>query len=764
MKHLLVIVLCVCSIGQLMAQSITGKVVDEKQEPIPYASCVLMNASDSTFVAGAVSNLEGVFNLDVQEASYIIQISYLGYKTKEITCSSGDLGTIVLDVDIQTLDEVVVKGERPLVKMENNRLTYNISSILESKIVSNAHDLIKEQPSVMSLDGNSLSLVGTTSTTICINEKKSQLDMSQLTDYLKSLPADEVEKVEVLYNAPPQWHVKGSVINVVLKKKKNYTINGQVQGSYVNQHRNSYDLGGTLMASTPKVDFDVMYKFADQRSISQTDMDGIHTVDDVKYNILSTTKEYEKNNKHSIYTNVGYKINDNNNLDFSYNGLIAPKTTSELYSKNSMFSNALSINLGENYLHNFALSYTSQKGVSAGVEYTNYVNSGTQNMQIFNGDSFQNTFSYFTKQNIDKVKAYVDMSHTLKHNWTINYGVNYNFVKNSNIQENDDLQNSGENDYSTESVIEEHSATAYIGFQKSFFSGKLSVNASLSGELYKINDYTKNALLPNVGITYIPSYSHIFQVGFNSLRTYPSYWQRQDYVSYSDEYTINMGNPLLRPARTSNVELTYILKQKYIFQLSYYRVNDFFIEQSYQMPDELKLLYKSFNIDYTSNLNFTSIIPFSIGKWYSSNLILSVYNEAYKSNDWYGYSYNRNKWTGTLMTNNTFVLSQKPKVSANLMLFYRTPTIQGIWDLESNWGVNAGIRYSFLNDNAVLSLQCNDLFESMYPKTNVRFESQNQNINQNFYSRNITIGFTYKFKGYKNKTRKEIDTSRFGIQ
>ena len=93
-----------------------------------------------------------------------------------------------------------------------------------------------------------------------------------------------------------------------------------------------------------------------------------------------------------------------------------------------------------------------------------------------------------------------------------------------------------------------------------------------------------------------------------------------------------------------------------------------------------------------------------------------------------------------------------------------TPTIQGIWDLESNWGVNAGVRYSFLNDNAVLSLQCNDLFESMYPETNVRFESQNQNVNQNSYSRNITLSFTYKFKGYKNKTRKEVDTSRFGIQ
>ena len=69
------------------AQSISGKVVDENQEPVPYASCVLMNASDSTFVAGAASNLDGVFNLNVPEASYIIQISYIGYKTKEITMS-----------------------------------------------------------------------------------------------------------------------------------------------------------------------------------------------------------------------------------------------------------------------------------------------------------------------------------------------------------------------------------------------------------------------------------------------------------------------------------------------------------------------------------------------------------------------------------------------------------------------------------------------------------------------------------------------------
>ena len=748
---------------QVSAQ-VTGKVVDGKQSPIPYVSCVLLSIPDSTFVSGTVTNMDGYFELPVQQGHYIIQFSYLGYKTTELECTNGDLGIVTLKEDAVALQEVVVEGELPLVKMENNRLTYNTRAILNRKIVSNAHDLIRELPSVMSLDGNSLSVVGATSTTICISGKLSQLDMNHLTDYLKSVPADEVEKVEVIYKAPPQWHVKGSVINVVMKKKKNYTLNGQVQGSWSNQHENSFDFGGTVITSTPKWDFDLMYKYADLRNISRTETDGIHTIGNTLYEISSIAENFSKENRHSIYTNIGYKFNDNTSLSLSYNGLISPQKNSELYSLNTMFSDANSINKGNNNLHNLALAYTSQKGISAGVEYMNYTDAGTQDMEILNDGSFQQTFSYWRKQSIDKARAYFDMSHTLKNNWILNYGANYNYVSNYNEQENTDIQNGGENDYAKASEVNEHTAIAYIGFQKSFFNGKLSFNASLSGELYKINDYKKNALLPNAEITFVPSNKHIFQLSYNTLRTYPTYWQRQDFTSYSDEYTVYMGNPLLKPARTSNINLTYVLKSKYIFQASYYRVNDFFIEQSYQMPDELKLLYKSFNIDYTSNLTFTSIIPVNIGKWFSSNLVLSAYNERYKSNDWYGYKYDRSKWTGMVMANNSFTISQKPKISANLMLFYRTPTIQGIWDLESNWGANVGIRYSFLKDNAILSLQCNDVFESIYPKTKVRFETQNQDVSQNAYNRNITLSFTYKFKGYKDKGHKEVDTSRFGIQ
>ena len=70
---------------------------------------------------------------------------------------------------------------------------------------------------------------------------------------------------------------------------------------------------------------------------------------------------------------------------------------------------------------------------------------------------------------------------------------------------------------------------------------------------------------------------------------------------------------------------------------------------------------------------------------------------------------------------------------------------------------------TFAKDKAIVGLQCNDIFESLYPKVKVRFDKQYQNLNQNFYQRNITLSFTYKFNGFKDRTPKEVDTSRYGV-
>lgn len=98
------------------------------------------------------------------------------------------------------------------------------------------------------------------------------------------------------------------------------------------------------------------------------------------------------------------------------------------------------------------------------------------------------------------------------------------------------------------------------------------------------------------------------------------------------------------------------------------------------------------------------------------------------------------------------------------MVFYRTPTIQGIWDAKQNWCLNAGVKYAFAKNRAIFSLQGNDLFESLYPNVDVDAVGQRQYIRQHFFRRTITLGFTYKFKGFKGRHRQEVDTSRYGVE
>ena len=103
------VALLACFVQPFFAQSITGKVVNQELTPIPYVSCVLLKLPDSTFVAGATSSMDGCFELAVPEGSYVLKLSYIGYKAKELECSSGDLGTIVLEEDVRVLDEVVLQ-------------------------------------------------------------------------------------------------------------------------------------------------------------------------------------------------------------------------------------------------------------------------------------------------------------------------------------------------------------------------------------------------------------------------------------------------------------------------------------------------------------------------------------------------------------------------------------------------------------------------------------------------------------------------------
>ena len=266
MRRSIIFTLLIAVVGwqAAMAQNIRGKIVDNQGNALPYVNCVLRATADSAYLSGAVTKQDGTFSLVKPQADCTLHLSMMGYEGKEIAHPSGDLGTITLQVDTMTLDEVVVKGETPLMTMKDNVLTYNTSQILAKRNITNGHELLKELPSVMSLNGEDINLVGAKTTTVFISGKRKQMTL----DYLKSLPADQIEKVEVIYNAPPEWHVSGAVLNVVLKKNDRYTLNGMLQAGYENQHANTYNGGGSLFASTPHWNYEFIYKYTNGIGVS----------------------------------------------------------------------------------------------------------------------------------------------------------------------------------------------------------------------------------------------------------------------------------------------------------------------------------------------------------------------------------------------------------------------------------------------------------------------------------------------------------------
>ncbi|MDR0961841.1 MAG: outer membrane beta-barrel protein [Mediterranea sp.] len=739
-----------------------GKVVDEKATPLSGVA-VVMQTTDSVFIRATTTDAEGNFSLLRPTHMYRLLFQHLAHEPHYIDGDSTHVGMVVLKESSTLLQGVVVTAERPLVRIVDNKLTYNPKVLLDKYILDNAFDLVKELPSVKSDEGK-LSLNGAVGQTyIFVNGKQSNMSVSQVTEYLKSLPAEKVDKVEVFYTAPSRFHVKGAAINICLKKSEQYSVQGQVRGTWRNTHVNSYTGDGSLFVTNKKTSFDLLYAYKQNRSVNFSEATSLHTLRNGEiYDITTDNKEHTKSRSHTVFANMDYQLSSKSSVSLSYNGSFSPRTSSSQFSRSNLFSDAQAHSGGNNELHDIRMVYNAPFGLQCGADYMYYYTRNEQSMHYVTKEKHDDvSYLYGRNQKVGQLMLFADMSHSLKNAWAIEYGIKYKNTCNENGQQYKNNHNDADQ-YNKLAVVNEYTADAYIEVKRSFAEGKFNVSLSLIGELYGINEYKKNALLPNATATYIASPQHVFQLSLNSLRTYPSYWERQDYVSRENEYMVHYGNPTLKPARTSYINMVYVLKNKYMLNLSYHKVKEFFVAQSYQSADELLMLQKTFNMDYTTSFSATATAPVSVGKVFRSNITLSAYNERYKNNDWFGLAYDRNKWTVAAMADNTMTVSKKPYITLNARLFYRTPTIQGIWDLSENWTVDAGCKWSFAGNKAILSLQCSDIFESLMPTTKVRYGKQVQTINSNFYRRQATLSFTYKFNKYRAKNRAEIDTSRLG--
>lgn len=214
--------------------TISGIVIDNDLEvPLEYATISIVNTNDPSDINGGVTDVDGEFSIEVAEGTYNILIEFISYEPKRFNNrkidSDLDLGTIQLGISSSNLDEVVVRAETTQVDVRLDKKIYNIGKDLTTA-GGTVSDALNNVPSVtVDIDGG-ISLRGNENVRILINGKPSAMAGFGDTNVLNQLPADAIERVEVITSPSARYDAEGTagILNIILRQKETLGFNGSL--------------------------------------------------------------------------------------------------------------------------------------------------------------------------------------------------------------------------------------------------------------------------------------------------------------------------------------------------------------------------------------------------------------------------------------------------------------------------------------------------------------------------------------------------------
>ncbi|RZL32731.1 MAG: TonB-dependent receptor, partial [Pedobacter sp.] len=216
--------------AQQAKKSVSGTVLEQATKtPITYATVKVKDAANK-LLAAAITDEKGMFKLDFTADSVTIEISLIGYQTIIKTLKASDnaynLGIIYLLPDAKLLSEVTITGEQPSISLKLDKKIFQVGKDVLSQTGSSL-DLLNGVPSVSVNPSGGVSLRGNSNVLILIDGRRSGFTQGNALD---QLPADQIERVEIITNPSSRYDAAGSagIINIILKKNKKSGLNGQL--------------------------------------------------------------------------------------------------------------------------------------------------------------------------------------------------------------------------------------------------------------------------------------------------------------------------------------------------------------------------------------------------------------------------------------------------------------------------------------------------------------------------------------------------------
>lgn len=668
--------------------------------------------------------------------------------------------SLTMETMLHNLPEVMVKGSRPIVKAERGMLSYNMPLLLKQLPADNAYEALTRIPGISDATGG-ISFSGN-EVTLIINGQATTLTQEQLTERLKAMPAAQLAKAEVMLSAPARYHVRGMAINIVTKdyagtnQLSGQIIGGMRQNKYANEFGNLY-----LSLQRGKFGLDAQYKYVNGNSYGESSRIANHPLGNNRVYYNDETGQKSFGITHDYRLGMNYAFGKNHRLDVAYTGRWN-KTNSNSRTTGSSISGMHRDS--HEYLHNVDVNYALPFGLTLSGSYTYY---RTPQQQALDGtittenkNETERNLTSGSEQTINKWMFTADQTHSLAHGWGLSYGVKGQFTSNKSYQTTIDKDGSVLPDGTSSVDLNERIWNIYAGFSKQI-NKAISLEASVAAEQYHSPIWDKWRVYPTLNALWNVNDNHLLNLSFSSNSEFPSYWSTMSNVFYSSTYTEIHGNPDLKPFSYYNVNLMWQIKRRYTLMAFASLKPDYSVQLPYQTTDRMAVIMKETNFDYSNSFGLQASAIFSAGKWLNGNVFAVGTYKHDKSSHFFDLPFNRKKLSVRLGGTASVKLCSTQDLRLILNPFIQSKAIQGVYDISPIFRMNAKLQWSSHDGRWGLRLNGNNIFNNKYDTRSVQ-GNQDYRMKINYSWASVTFAVIYKFGGYKEKTVKEVDTSRMG--
>lgn len=770
--------------AQTKQHQLSGKITDNNGEAVPYAAVAAFKTSDSSYVNGAASDMDGNFSLKLANGNYYVKVSFLSFENKiipNIIINNKDqkLPAIKLAPSSLKLSEFEFVDEKKAMEIDLDKKVFNIEKDITSQ-GSNAAEILNNVPSVsVDVEGN-VSLRGSGNVRILINGKPSGLTGTSTADALRQLQGSQIEKVEVISNPSARYDAEGEVgiINIVLKKDNRQGFNGSINADV--GYPNNYGAGFNLSYKKNAVTVFTAYQSSLRESPGYSSSIQTFTYPDTsfKYTNRANRGRNEINNNFKLGTEI--YLNEKNSITLSGNGNIGSAyntvdvTYTDFDEANRPFQIVTRNEYEDKILSSYDVSFNYRKSFTQkdrlftiDAQYSkNRDDEESIIVQNNSNDNLDNTYtSVYNFEGSKNILLQTDYIHPFENKGKLEMGYRGNY-KSIDDDYAVSLMNKSINrfevipGYKNLLLYYENISAGYLMYGQKInkFSYQLGLRAEYSDvttELVASNEINKRNYLnffPSTHLSYQVLGENAIQVSYSRRIKRPQHWWLLPFYSISDLRNNFYGNPNLNPEYTDAYELGYMnyFKKGSLLSSVYYRYSTGVMER----------------ILISNNTGTTERIPTNIGIRNAYGVEFSGSYQLYKWWDLRGdFNFFREVTDGNYLNKNYF--SDTYAWSTKLNSKWTIKKILGIqssFDFNApqnttqgrqlaRYALNMGASIDVLNGNGTISFNASDIFNTR--------KRQSIDIGDNFYSegefqwrsRFFRLSFSYRI----NQTKKQFE-------